>query len=264
MNRALPVAEGKVSPVRAVALGASLPRALRGTNRAVAVESLPRFGVRDAHAAEALETMYMQTGDQLLGGTGRETFEAVHLLQSLQKTPYQPAPGASYPRGRLGSSLQQIAQLIKADVGLEVAFADLNGWDHHVNEPALLANSLREFGGALAAFAQDLGPRMADVLVVTMSEFGRTARENGNRGTDHGHGNVMFALGGNVRGGKVYGDWPGLGAEQLYQGRDLAVTTDFRSVLSEAVAVQLGNPRADAIFPHYAGGAEQYRGWLKV
>ena len=264
LNRALPVAEGKVSPVRAVALGASLPRALRGTNSAVAVESLPRFEVREAHAAEALETMYMQTGDQLLGGTGRETFEAVHLLQSLQKTPYQAAAGASYPRGRLGSSLQQIAQLIKADVGLEVAFADLNGWDHHVNEPALLTNSLREFGGALAAFAQDLGSRMADVLVVTMSEFGRTARENGNRGTDHGHGNVMFALGGNVKGGKVYGDWPGLGAEQLYQGRDLAVTTDFRSVLSEAVAVQLGNPRADAIFPHYAGNAEQYRGWLKV
>ena len=250
--------------MRAVALGAALPRALRGTNSAVAVESLPRFGVQDAHAAEALEAMYTETGDHLLGGTGRETFDAVHLLQSLQKTPYQAEGGASYPRGRLGSSLQQIAQLIKADVGLEVAFADVNDWDHHVNEPARLTNSLREFGGALAAFARDLGPRMADVLVVTMSEFGRTARENGNRGTDHGHGNVMFALGGNVKGGKVYGEWPGLGAEQLYEGRDLAVTTDFRSILSEAVAVQLGNARSDAIFPHYLGGAEKYRGWLKV
>ncbi len=263
LNRALPATAGNISPVRAVALGAALPRALRGRNSAVAVESLPSFGVRDANAAAMLEAMYTQTGDQLLGGTGRETFEAMRLLQSLQKTPYQPEGNASYPRGRLGSSLQQIAQLIKADVGLEVAFADLNGWDHHVNEPAQLANVLREFGGALAAFAQDLGPRLSDVVVVTMSEFGRTAKENGDRGTDHGHANVMFALGGDVKGGKVYGEWPGLAAEQLYEGRDLAVTTDFRSVLSEAVARHMGNPQADAIFPHYQGGADKYRGWLK-
>jgi uncharacterized protein (DUF1501 family) len=264
LNRALTPAGLKASPVRAVSLGPALPRALRGRNSAVAVESLPNFAVRDPRAAEMLETMYTQTGDQVLGGTGRETFEAVRLLQSLQKTPYQPAAGASYPRGHLGFSLQQIAQLIKADVGLEVAFADLNGWDHHVNEPAQLTNILREFGGSLAAFAQDLGPRLEDVVVVTMSEFGRTARENGNRGTDHGHANVMFALGGAVKGGKVYGDWPGLAPEQLHEDRDLAVTTDFRDVLSEAVALHVGNPRAGEIFPGYPGGREKYRGWLRA
>ena len=264
LNRALGPRADKVSPVRAVSLGPSLPRALRGRNSAVAVESLPNFAVRDPRAAEMLEAMYTQTGDQVLGGTGRETFEAVHLLQSLQKVPYQPSGGATYPRGRLGSSLQQIAQLIKADVGLEVAFADLNGWDHHVNEPGQLTNILREFGGSLAAFVQDLGTRMEDVVVVTMSEFGRTARENGNRGTDHGHANVMFALGGPVKGGKVYGDWPGLATEQLHEQRDLAVTTDFRDVLSEAVALHLGNPRAGEIFPGYSAGPEKYRGWLRA
>jgi uncharacterized protein (DUF1501 family) len=264
LNRALPLENaGKTSPVRAVSLGPALPRALRGRNNAVAVESLGAFSVRDPRASEMLESMYTQSGDQILGSTGRETFDAIRLLQSIQKSPYQPAAGASYPRGRLGQSMQQIAQLIKADVGLEVAFADLNGWDHHVNEPGQLSNILREFGGSLAALARDLGPRMEDVVVVTMSEFGRTARENGNRGTDHGHANVMFALGGPVKGGKVYGDWPGLAAENLYQQRDLAVTTDFRDVLSEAVARHLGNSRANAIFPNYEGGPEKYRGWLR-
>ncbi len=128
----------------------------------------------------------------------------------------------------LGDSLRQIAQMIKAGVGVEVAFADLGGWDHHVQEVGQLANRLTEFGGALAAFYQDLGDRMEDVVVVTMSEFGRAAKENGDRGTDHGHANAMFVMGGPVQGGKVYGKWPGLAPEQLYEQRDLALTTDFR------------------------------------
>ncbi len=149
--------------------------------------------------------MYAGTNDQVLNGTGRETFEAVALLQSIQKTPYQPAGGASYPKGRFGDSMRQIAQLIKADVGVEVAFADIGGWDHHVNEVGAkasvgqLPNVLRDFGESLAAFYQDLGDRMEDVVVVTMSEFGRTAKENGNRGTDHGHANAMFVMGGPVQ-----------------------------------------------------------------
>ena len=169
------------------------------------------------------------SSDQVLNGTGRETFEAVALLQSIQKTPYQPAAGANYPRGRFGDSMRQIAQLIKADVGVEVAFADIGGWDHHVNEVGpkasvgQLANVLSEFGNSLAAFYQDLGDRMEDVVVVTMSEFGRTAKENGNRGTDHGHANAMFVMGGPVQGGKVYGKWPGLAPEQLNEERDLAL-----------------------------------------
>jgi uncharacterized protein (DUF1501 family) len=269
LNRALVPAVGKASPVRAVSLGPTLPRTMRGKNNAVAIDSLSNFTVRDTAASKTLQAMYSGSKDQILGGTGRETFEAVALLQSIQKAPYQPANGANYPRGRFGDSLRQIAQLIKADVGVEVAFADLGGWDHHVNEVGqkpslgLLAGRLEEFGGALAAFHQDLGDRMEDVVVVTMSEFGRTARENGNRGTDHGHANAMFVLGGPVKGGKVYGAWPGLAQEQLYETRDLAVTTDFRDVLSEAVSQHLGNHALKSVFPNYPANHAKFPGLLK-
>ncbi len=270
LNRALPEAPGKISPVRAVSLGPTLPRTMRGANSAVAVDSIGAFTVRDAGAAKALETMYAGSGDQVLNGTGRNTFEAVALLQSLQKTPYQPSAGAQYPAGRFGDSMRQIAQLIKADVGVEVAFADLGGWDHHALEMGpkasvgQLANRLTEFGGGLAAFYRDLGDRMEDVVVVTMSEFGRTARENGNRGTDHGHANAMFVMGGPVAGGKVYGQWPGLASEQLYERRDLALTTDFRDVLGEAVCRHLGNQKIAQVFPGYAGSSAKFRGFLKT
>ncbi len=264
LNRALPAADGKPSPVRAVSLGPTLPRAMRGSNDAVAVENLNSFNVRDAAAAKSLEAMYAGTGDQVLNGTGRATFEAVALLQSLQKTPYQPADGAKYPAGRFGNSLLQIAQMIKADVGVEVAFADIGGWDHHVQEFQHMPPLLAEFGAALAAFYQDLGDRMEDVVVVTMSEFGRAAKENGNRGTDHGHANAMFVMGGPVQGGKVYGKWPGLAPEQLYEKRDLALTTDFRDVLSEAVYSHLGNQQIAKVFPGYQGGANKFKGYLKA
>ena len=269
LNRALPPAEGKPSPVRAVSLGPTLPRSMRGDNEAVAVESLGAFGVRDAAAAKALEAMYAGSGDQILNGTGRATFDAVALLQSVQKTPYQPAGGAQYPGGRFGDSMRQIAQLIKSNVGVEVAFADLGGWDHHAQEVGpkasvgQLAQRLTEFGGGLAAFYKDLGDRMEDVVVVTMSEFGRTAKENGDRGTDHGHANAMFVMGGPVQGGKVYGQWPGLAPEQLYEKRDLALTTDFRDVLSEAVFNHLGNKQIAKVFPGYPGSVDKFRGYLK-
>jgi uncharacterized protein (DUF1501 family) len=270
LNRALPGESGKASPVRAISLGPALPRTLRGTQSAIAVDNLNDFTVRDAAAAKALQSMYTGTSDQILNGTGRETFEAVALLQSIQKAPYQPATGANYPRGRFGNSMRQIAQLIKADVGVEVAFADIGGWDHHVNEVGpkasvgQLANVLGEFGNSLAAFYQDLGDRMEDVVVVTMSEFGRTAKENGNRGTDHGHANVMFVMGGPVQGGKVYGKWPGLASEQLNEERDLALTTDFRDVLSEAVYSHLGNRSIRSVFPNYDGSPEKFRRFLKA
>jgi uncharacterized protein (DUF1501 family) len=262
LNRALPADSGKISPVRAVSLGPALPRTLRGAQNAIAVENLNNFTVRDAAASKVLQSMYAGTNDQVLNGTGRETFEAVALLQSIQKTPYQ--PGADYPKGRFADSMKQIAQLIKADVGVEVAFADIGGWDHHLNEPGQLKNVLAEFGNSLAAFYQDLGDRMEDVVVVTMSEFGRTAKENGNRGTDHGHANVMFVMGGPVRGGKVYGRWPGLSPEQLNEDRDLALTTDFRDVLSEAVYSHLGNRSIRSVFPNYDGSPAKFRGFLKV
>jgi len=266
MNRALPKASGPSSPVRAVSLGSSLPRSLRGRNDAVAVNNLNDFQVRDTHGAASFESMYETTLDTMLHGTGKETFSAVKIMQSIQKQSYTPANGAIYPNGGLGNSLRQIARLIKADVGLEVAFADIGGWDTHVNEvgaqPATgqLANNLSQFGQSLAAFYQDLGDRMENVAVVTMSEFGRTARENGNRGTDHGHANVMFAMGGGVQGGKVYGDWPGMAEEQLYESRDLALTTDFRDVLGELVSKHLGNPNLRAVFPGYE--SPKFRGLL--
>jgi uncharacterized protein (DUF1501 family) len=270
LNRALPVESGKISPVRAINLGPALARTLRGAQSSIAVENLSNFTVRDAAAAKALQSMYTGTNDQILNGTGRETFEAVALLQSIQKTPYQAGKGAMYPRGRFGDSMRQIAQLIKADVEVEVAFADIGGWDHHVNEVGpkasvgQLANVLGEFGNSLAAFYQDLGDRMEDVVVVTMSEFGRTAKENGNRGTDHGHANVMLIMGGPVQGGKVYGKWPGLAPEQLNEERDLALTTDFRDVLGEAVYSHLGNKSIQSVFPNYTGSPDQFRGFLKI
>src|SRR5579875_2775555 len=261
LNRALPV-ETRPSPVRAVSLSPDLPRTLRGKNEALAIDNINDFQVKDARVAATFESMYGTSADHVLNGTGRETFEAIKIMQSIQKTPYAPANGARYPGGRLGQSLQQIARLIKADVGLEVAFTDVGGWDTHVNEVGAqphtgqLANLLRDFGDALSAFSQDMGDRMADITVVTMSEFGRTVKENGDRGTDHGHANVMFVLGGNVRGGHVYGEWPGLEREQLYEGRDLNVTTDFRVVLGELVRKQMGNRELASVFPGFSGARD--------
>ena len=200
--------------------------------------SLDRFDVRAAQPAVArrgFESLYAEGVQDLLHGTGRETFEAVKLLKSAGASRLTPANGADYPRGRFGEALRQIAQLVRADVGLQIAFAEVEGWDTHVGQGAeqgQLSNRLREFGAALAAFSQDLGDRMADVVVLTMSEFGRTVAENGNRGTDHGHATAMLALGGAVRGGRVYGRWPGLAPEQRFEGRDLSVTTDFRTLFS--------------------------------
>ncbi len=256
LNRALSP-EPKPSPVRAVSLGSEVARTLRGRNQALAIGNLSDFQVKDQRMASTFESLYGVSTDQVLNTTARETFDAVRLVKSIGDKPYTPANAAAYPNGRFGQSLQQIARIIKADVGLEVAFADIGGWDTHVNEvdgqphQGKLAALLREFGGGLAAFSADMGDRMADITVVTMSEFGRTARENGDRGTDHGHANVMFALGGGVRGGRVYGEWPGLQREQLYEGRDLNVTTDFRSVLSELVAGQLGNYDLRHVFPGF-------------
>ncbi len=251
MNRAIPSATGTQSPLRALSLGSVLPRSMRGANPALAVQNLGDFQVRSASAAKELEQLYVEAKDPVLRATGRETFEAISMLQAIRKQPYTPASGANYPRGRFGDSLRQVAQLIKADAGVELAFADVGGWDHHVNEPGQLADLLRAYGQALHAFWVDLGDRMEDVVVTTMSEFGRTAHENGNRGTDHGHANCMFVMGGAVGGGKVFGAWPGLEKEQLYENRDLALTTDFRDVLGELVARHLGNPALQQVFPGY-------------
>jgi uncharacterized protein (DUF1501 family) len=264
----LPEAADK-SAFRAIAMGPSLPRILSGGEPAVAINNLNDFGVGgrnpNSPIANTFEAMYAQSVDSVLHGTGRETFEAVKMLKSADPSKYSPAPGANYPRGRFGESLRQLAQLIKADLGVQVAFADIGGWDHHVNEGSTqgqLANVLGDFSQSLSAFWTDLGDLAEDTVVVTMSEFGRTARENGNRGTDHGHANVMFVMGGPVKGGKVFGGWPGLDPSQLYEGRDLAVTSDFRNVLSEGISTHLGNTDLTGVFPGFASAPAKFLRYL--
>jgi len=229
------------SPLRAVALGPAMPRILAGRAGAVAMTNIAQFGIRgDAAVNSAFESMY--------GG-----FEAARIVKSADPAKLQPDNGAVYPNNPLGNSLKQIAQLIKSNVGLEVAFTDVGGWDTHAGEGGAqgqLANNLRNFSETIAAFAKDLGSRMSDVTLVTMSEFGRTVKENGNRGTDHGHANVMLLLGGGIRGGKVHGKWPGL--QNLYENRDLAVTTDFRDVFAEVLTKRLGVTSMGTVFPGYA------------
>jgi uncharacterized protein (DUF1501 family) len=259
LNRALQadVEAGKPSAFRAVALGTQVPRTLQGRVPAIAVANLADFsiagkGPQTSSISNAFQAMYDESSDAMLHGTGQETFEAVKMLKSADPAKYQPAVGVVYPKGEFGNSLKQVAQLLKANLGVEAAFSDIGGWDTHQNQGAStgqLANRLTEFSEAIAAFWKDMGAEAEDVTLVTMSEFGRTARQNGTGGTDHGHANVMFVLGGAVKGGKVYGKWPGIANEQLNEGRDLAVTTDFRNVLGEAAYKTLGAKNLEEVFP---------------
>lgn len=243
------------SPFRAIAVGNEAPRTLAGPVHAMALNNLHDFSKLDRldqSDGNLFQAMYDESSNSLVQGAGREAFEAMQMLRSTQPQNYTPAPGADYPSSEFGRSLRQIAQLLKGNFGVQVAFADVDGWDHHVNEGAehgQLANRLHDFSSSLAAFWTDLGPDADRTVVVTMSEFGRTVRENGTGGTDHGHANVMFAMGGAVRGGRVHGHWPGLAPEQLYQRRDLAITTDFRQVLGEAAFKTVGASDLQRVFP---------------
>lgn len=270
LNRYLQArADANKSLFRAVSMTPNLPRSLYGRAPALAIQSLADFSIRAGRYSGSVqggfEDIYEQSASEALRGTGRETFEAVDYLKRVDPSQYRPENGAVYPRGPFGQAMLQIAQLIKAGVGLEVAFTDTPGlnWDTHGNEGGArgqLSNLLQQFGQGIAAFTRDLGPeRMSDVLVLTMSEFGRTVRENGTRGTDHGHANAMFLVGGAVRGGRVYGDWPGLKPDQLHDGRDLALTTDFRDVFAEVAARHLGQTSTQAIFPGYAQTPSRFR-----
>lgn len=262
----------KASPFRAISMGADVALTLRGKVPAVAMTNVGAFSVggRNAAAApvsELFESMYDQSTNSLLRGTGEETFEAIKMLKATDPQHYIAANGAEYPKGRFGDSMRQIAQLLKANLGVEAAFADIGGWDHHVNEGNVngqLARSLGDLSQGIAAFWQDMGDEAENVTLVTMSEFGRTVRQNGTGGTDHGHGNVMFVLGGRVKGGKVYGQWPGLNPEQLYQNRDLAITTDYRRVLAEAVWKNLGARDMNLVFPEAQVGRESFLDYLRV
>jgi uncharacterized protein (DUF1501 family) len=262
LNRALRAedaahAQHHASALRAIAMGTQLPRTLQGSIPAVAIGNVQDFNVGGKNqgaqlASVSYQEMYSDAVNTVLHGTGAETFEAVKMLQSADPAHYVPAAGANYPKGQFGDSMKQIAQLLKANLGVEAAFADIGGWDTHQNQGnanGQLANRLKEFSEGIAAFWTDLGRESENVVVVTMSEFGRTARQNGTAGTDHGHANVMFVLGGPVKGGKIYGKWPGLSEDKLHEGRDLAITTDFRQVLGEAAYKTLGAKNLDLVFP---------------
>ncbi|MGC2331758.1 MAG: DUF1501 domain-containing protein [Candidatus Acidiferrales bacterium] len=270
LNRAMQsMPEESASPFRAVAFGPYLPRTLEGSAPAVAIPDLKQFKMYGPQQTVegGFEAMYAQTVDQALRGVGQETFEAIDQLKKINPDAYQPENGAQYPTSRFGKSLMEIAELFKADVGLEVAFLDSGGWDHHVNEGGVqgqLSNLLRDLGQGIAAFHQDMGDRMGDVVFVSMSEFGRTAHENGNRGTDHGHANCMFVMGGDVKGGKVYTRWPGMNDGQLYQDRDLAVTTDYRSVLGEIMLKHMGDRDLKTVFPGFENDPRQFLGLVKA
>ncbi|HKP37722.1 MAG TPA: DUF1501 domain-containing protein [Pyrinomonadaceae bacterium] len=268
LNRYL---QSKVDPekslFRAVSMTQQMPRAMQGRAPTLAISNLADFRIRAGQTSASVqggfEEIYDQAVNDSLHGTGRETFEAIKYLKQVNPAQYRAENGANYPTTPFGNALRQTAQLIKAGVGLEVAFTDVGGWDTHVNQgnqQGQLGNLLRNFSSAIAAFYTDLGQRMDDVVILTMSEFGRTARENGNRGTDHGHANAMFVLGNSVRGGKVYGEWPGLKSDQLYEGRDLALTTDFRDVFGEVASKHLGATNLNAVFPGYGGA--KFRGVL--
>ena len=254
---------------RALALGSQVPRTLAGKVPAIALSNLNNFvvgarGPAPSVAANAFEALYGDSGDRIFHAAGDETFEAVKMLRDANPAQYKPAAGIEYPNNDFGNNMKQIAQLLKSNLGVEAAFTDVGGWDTHQNQGGVngqLSDRLREFSTAIAAFWQDMGDAAENVTLVTMSEFGRTARQNGTGGTDHGHANAMFVLGGNIKGGKVYGRWPGLADHELNEGRDLAVTTDFRQVLGEAVSKTIGANNLDLVFP---GAKLRSAGFLNV
>jgi uncharacterized protein (DUF1501 family) len=279
LNRTLlecPEDRAKLSPFRAVSMTSMLPRTLQGDQEALAIPDLKTFGVggagvatssASASAANGFEGMYESAVGDLLHGNGKDAFDAIGMLKAADPTKYTPRNGATYPGGAFGRSLMQIAQMIKANIGVEVAFAEVGGWDTHVNQGGAqgqLANRFTELSGGLAALYQDLGDRMNDVVILTMSEFGRTVRQNGNRGTDHGHATCFMVLGGPIRGGRVYGKWPGLAREQLFEQRDLMLTTDYRDVFAELSQKHLGAVDVDKIFPNHRINPRNYPGLLAV
>ena len=266
LSRALRLAapQGARTPLEAVAISNHLPRSLQGGAKAFAFQNLNAVRLRPlaggpggdkgrSLARDTFEALYQGSADTALAGPGKEAFEALTLIEAKLGKELKARVDGDYPKGPAGNSLRQLAALIKADVGLRVGCASIGGWDTHANQPGELSRRLGELGSALAAFWDDLGDRRDDVLLVAATEFGRTARQNGALGTDHGHGSIALLLGGKVAGGKVYGRWPGLAPAQLYEGRDLAVTTDLRSVLATAAEAQLGATDVARLFPGFSG-----------
>ena len=270
LNRVLQQQSPGAEDLPAVAIGGGVPMALRGEVPVFSVAALGRMRLpaagRNTGAAvrQGLERLYDDEG--ALGEDMTEALETFDRLQSIGRQRYEPAGGAEYPRRAPGRQLMDVARLIKADVGLRVAFVSSGGWDTHTGQGAAtggLANNLTAFAQSLAAFRRDLGDRFEDVVVLTMSEFGRTVAQNGTGGTDHGHGTAMLVMGGPVRGRRVVTDWPGLAPEQRWHRRDLAVTTDFRDLFGEVAERHLGVRDLASVFPNHATSPDRFPGVLR-
>jgi uncharacterized protein (DUF1501 family) len=248
---------GNQSPLRAVGFGELPIRSLTGGVPITALRSISDFHLGGdtralAQMQAALNALY--AGNDSLSFLGRETIEIMGTLATLDPLAYTPATDLLYPETEFGLGLKQIAMLIKANVGLEVAAIDLGGWDTHFAQggsEGYMATLMRELADGLAAFHADTADQADRLSVVAMSEFGRRVQENGSLGTDHGHGSMMMLIGGHVVGGQVHGQWPGLSDGQLVGPGDLAVTTDYRDVLAEVLAKRLHNPAVDQIFPNH-------------
>ncbi len=263
LNRAVGLLGHDSTPFRAVSMTSAMPRSFYGDNETIAISSLQDFTIQlkgnsagANFAAKSFEDLYDQTSSTLLNKTGRESFDAVKMLQQSDVKNYQPANGASYPGSPLGKSLEQIAQLIKMDVGLEVAFAESGGWDTHFNqgtENGVFARNVADLSNSIAAFWKDVETMQDDITVMTATEFGRTVKQNGTGGTDHGRASCAFILGNNMNGGKVHGNVQPLSIENLADGRDLAVTTDFRSIFSEVADKHLKINNDTILFPEWKG-----------
>jgi uncharacterized protein (DUF1501 family) len=264
LNRAVGLlGHDALTPFTAVSMTPALPRSFYGANPTLAIGNLEDFAIQlrgNPAAAEAaarrFEGLYGQTTPGLLQQTGKESFEAMKLLQAADVRNYRAANGAVYPNSALGGSLRQIAQLIKMEVGLEVAFTESGGWDTHFNQGTdngIFARSIGDLGNCIAAFWRDLDVYQDDVTVMTMTEFGRTVHQNGTGGTDHGRASCNFILGNRVAGGKVHGNVASLAVENLEDGRDLPVTTDFRSVFSAVADVHLQISDDKVLFPDWNG-----------
>ncbi len=246
------------SPFRAIGMGGVMQAALRGPIPVTTLKSISDFHLQGdvsqlTEIRARLESLYNL--GSTLDADAVETFNAVNILDKIDVNNYTPSGGAAYPETEFGMAMKQVAQIAKAEIGLEVACVDIGGWDTHNQQGQLegeLPTLLNEFSSGLASLYHDLGDRAKRVTIVTMSEFGRRVKENASDGTDHGHGNCMFVLGGGVNGGKVYGQWPGLAPENLFDGIDLNITTDYRDVLGEVVEKRLKNPALAEVFPTYA------------
>lgn len=263
LNRAVGLLGHDATPFQAVSLTSSMPRSFYGDEPSLAISNLADFTLQTRGnsanlntVSQSFEDLYDQTSSQLLKDTGKESFDAVKSLQKVDTKNYKPEFNAEYPNSTLGKSLKQIAQLIKMDVGLEVAFAESGGWDTHFNqgtENGAFARNVADLSQSIVAFWTDLTAYQDDLTVMTMTEFGRTVKQNGTGGTDHGRGSCNFILGNHVNGGIVHGKVDELAIENLEDGRDLAVTTDFRSIFSEVANKHLLIHNNSILFPGFEG-----------